>query len=286
MDLPALTELGIADYAIVAAALGVFLIYFLLSLVRGTIRLLLVAIATFGGGASAWAALHFLPDFGGGLLSRGPGWLFPTVIALIGGTAFLFLRGLLFLIFRPLTLDSQSDPEKRFSFIRSGISLICGLAVAWAAGVGLRYIGTYSELQLAHEQAQQKKVSANSMLWKWADWKQRFDASEIGKWHLSTDPLADPERAKVAAILLRLNSPDSLSPQLEQLTNHPQWVEFLAQLETTEIARFIEENNYAALLASPQLKKIAPELLTDTAPKNEPQAPKPPSENQATQTPQ
>ncbi len=254
MQLPGISELGTADFAIIAAALGVLGIYLLLSIIRGTIRFILITASTAAGGISAWFTLHYAPGYGGELLKSAPDWVLPGLTIIAGFLGFIVLKSLLFIIFKPITFSSDDDKkDSGFSVIRSLMALTCGLVMAWGGGVLLRYAGTIAELRLADEQGRNEDTS-NSLMWKVADWKQRFELSEIGEWHRGTDPWAEPEAARLAAILLQLQAIENTPSNLQSDAENAAWNLIRTKLRDSDIQSLIEDADYPSLLQSPALQ--------------------------------
>lgn len=125
------------------------------------------------------------------------------------------------------------------------MGLLVGAVIAYAAIVGVRYLGSVAEVQYLDERLANPKTEHSPPLF--AQLKAKIDQSKPGHWLAKYDIINDPEETEFAKVLvakhekanIRLNEE---SGQLQKL--------IYFDPELTQLAK---EKNYAAILSHPKV---------------------------------
>lgn len=128
------------------------------------------------------------------------------------------------------------------------LGLFVGAILAYAAVVGVRYLGSVAELQYLDERLENPKSERTPPLF--AQLKEKIDQSKPGQWLAQYDFINDPEQTELAKALLAHHDKASFSLQEESGA--------LVKLVAfdPELAQLAKEKNYTAILSHPKVEEI------------------------------
>lgn len=256
---------------IILTVLGVIsLAIFIFSLIKGVIKMVLLAAAA-SGAVAAWIFLQKNGDTYVAFITDSPE---PWMVQVLAWGAAIFI---LLVCFHGMVWISQLFSfKKKFGLGGVLTTVLMSLIMLWVTMLGIFYYGNVCRIRYYHElaEAQMQRATNPAAAMPATPWFTRVSSalreSKITGWVQSIDPIDDPAQTNLACLVAfgcTLDEPTFTSFYNTQLANRgiPQPTRLLDLFRDPGLRTMIKEHRYVSLLENERLNNVL--LFRNTAEK-------------------
>jgi uncharacterized membrane protein required for colicin V production len=187
-----------SDISIGGGIVIVVVLFMLVGMIRGVVRMFFGLLSlTVAALTTYWGFKHG-DSIAGYVISNPDPWMSGTVGVIMGLAVFFVARALFGLIIKPIKVVDGKKQNK--GGLGAALGVLGGLAFAWFAISGIRYVGNLAELQwLKDSLAKQNKIQelAPPAIVKV---RETINSSKLGEFHQSFDFINNPYRVEMAKL--------------------------------------------------------------------------------------
>ncbi len=257
----------------------IIIIFIVIGLIKGFVRMTFGLIALSAGILAAlWgfgiedALPQFVPAVPIGALIENPDpWMSAAVGVILGLATFFVARALFGILLSPV--GSKDGKARKIAPLGGILGLVMGAALVWFCLVGVRYIGTLSELDWVREAIQDKEwLNATTNEDReakrppqpiFSKLKRGLDTSTVGQFHAEHDFLNDRSQANLSKLTILVDNEQAatrayLTKDVRKAARQTQ-IDTLLVKQSAKLKAFYEEGQYSQLLHSDFIKEASQE---------------------------